>query len=125
MFPKSFIAELHKPDSKGFLWALYSIDPASASGTAERSRRKKVLKAATSENLNLLIDCLHFIAQGCVVIKKIHFEKLKKGRKLPHFQKYFDEEREVNKLKGGTKSEKIRVLCHIAFYRELLFPFFN
>lgn len=123
MFPKTFIAELHKPDSKGFLWALYSINLGTAA--AERSRRKKVLKAATSDNLNLLIDCLYFIAQGHIIIKKSHFETLKKGRKLPHLQKFFDEESEVNKLKRGTKSEKIRVLYHIAFYRQLLFPFFN
>lgn len=59
MLSEAFLGELHKPDSKGFLWALYSIE--SKGGDSARARKKKVLRAATAANLDLLIDCLFAI----------------------------------------------------------------
>lgn len=111
MLSEKFLEELHKPETKGFLWALYEID--ANDGVVARKRRKKVLRAATNANLDLLIDCLSAINDGLIKVKLSHFHAFKRARKMKHFSRYFENESDVKALKKQSKRDKVDVLYKV------------
>lgn len=67
MLPQEFLKNLQKEQTKGFLHYLCAVKDTNKK--RERVRRKRILNAATNEELDTLVDVLHFLALGLIPIK--------------------------------------------------------
>lgn len=123
MLPHDFLTNLQKEQNKGFLYYLYTIKDTDKK--RKRVRQKRILNAATHEEIDLLVDVLYYAANGLLPIKTQHFHTVKKSCKLPHFFNNFEDRTVVNKLKGEKKSVKVNTLLKLARFHELLFCLFN
>ena len=103
-------------DSKPFLLKLYHAK--------SKYQKKKLLQAASSQELQVIIKILHYIANKEISIRHSKIEHLKKSKRLPYLKATFENEKKSQKLLDGKKKNQIAALMNVGHFSHLLYSLF-
>jgi hypothetical protein len=121
MVSESFKARLHEPQNKAFLYELYELPSSSANSTTRK--RKQIIDAASSDEIDVLIKVLKYVITGVIPIRKKHAERVGNSRKTAMMMKHFKDEYKITRKSDIANKKQILKKIHI--YKELLFNLFH
>jgi hypothetical protein len=102
---------------KAFLRELYQNE--------DFQKKKRVLNKANDTEINTLIWFLHYLSNGEIRMKKIHFEKIASA-KVALIKSKVESKRNLTVLLNNNRSSKLLFLNKLVqFLPYLLYPLFN
>ena len=89
-----------------------------------RKNNNERLNTANSFQCNVLIKVLHYIANGEIPLKRVHFERIQRARKIVVLNKVKTQENALEKINGDRDSKiaYLKKLCTL--YSSLLYFLF-
>jgi hypothetical protein len=87
--------------------------------------KKKLLKNASNEQLNLLGHILHFISTKRIHLAKEKLPDIRKGKKWPFLINNFQDEANFDNFLKLNRAEQEKILHTIGFYDVLLHRLFH
>ena len=102
---------------KLFLKELYESD--------NQGKSKRILQSSDDAQISTLLKYFHFLSNGEIKIKKVHFDSVDK-RYLVHIKKNFEKKAVLKNLMKNSRKEKLKVLLKLSpKFAFLLAPLFN
>ena len=103
--------------NKPFLSELY---------TSNALKCDKLLSNANDDQLILIVQIIHYIANGLISLPRNCYETLKKSQKLKFINKTFCSKGKTVKLLKSSREEKLAKLFLLnASFNDLFYPLFN
>ena len=81
---------------------------------------RRTVQYATDAQLDVLLDCIHFVLNGKVCLRKEHYNEVLKSPKRLYVQEKLENLKDFCHLRSGHRKGKIDLLIYMG---KLLFPF--
>lgn len=121
MIFSDYLRHLHSDaELRDFLHKLYSLGEG-----VPKKKRERLLKTASSEQLNFVIQTLHWIMRHEIHISAEHSKKIIKSCAGPLLLNHFGPLIAVKGLQRETKEKRIAILARVTCYHNLLWAMFN
>lgn len=110
---------LYLRSNQQFLFKLFQLKK------RQNHKRYELFKEATDTQIAIVIKVIRLIWTGEIPLKKLHYEEIKRAKKIAHISKHFLREDDYKNLKTVPISKQKEILCKISNWHELLYNLFK
>ena len=80
---------------------------------------RRIITYASDDQLNILLDCIHFVLNGQVGLCPVHYQQILNSPKRVHLQDKLESQDDLYTLRKGFRKDKVDLLLYLG---KVLFP---